>query len=515
MIYTYDYSARAWLPSKTAQEVPGSGRKKLILQSDERTQAFCPECRSWQTYQTGSDSVYFACGHKSQGMLTPSQTGVISRIIIRHNAPLHETFLALELSSIRAVGLCPIQEDGFLHWLINMKTGVIKKEFSDHFSTLKISLPLEIAFILQRLFTRESLAVFGKAYKNTMRHIGLESLFAFVTCPPCPQIVALKPFLGDIYKPLIRRTTQNPYREVCTALHIHPPKKVQKLFAKEPEVLAEYIILRTIGFTDDNAMQLFYNHPDECRRYFQNIRLKMSAVMHGSAPVLTDLKDTREKSHRQARPADGAFVLEAIAEWVEASNRRNSQIVTARRLLKAMETPENEFIDTIHMVRDLQDFLPPDVTSAIEKTCFCHEVHERLIELTHAVWKERLKRRSENRLIPYTAREKALEERVNDLDFSLPADTHSLIDIGSAMHICVGSYDDRAVSQECVIVTASNAKTGNYAACIEIRRQCVVQVKGPCNKHLSLPMQNTIFVWMCRHKLRSDTTDLDSWKLCL
>lgn len=99
--------------------------------------------------------------------------------------------------------------------------------------------------------------------------------------------------------------------------------------------------------------------------------------------------------------------------------------------------------------------------------------------------------RTKNRAIQYNKTEKKLDnfKSSNNIVFKLPENTHRLIDIGSKMHICVGSlYADSAVNKESLIVYAID-KNDNYLMCIEIRGNQCIQCYKECNKYISNDQQ--------------------------
>lgn len=68
--------------------------------------------------------------------------------------------------------------------------------------------------------------------------------------------------------------------------------------------------------------------------------------------------------------------------------------------------------------------------------------------------------------IKYNDSDDILIQSINDYEYNLPQDTHTLIDIGNEMGICVGSYDKRALNRECIIVSVKH--NNKYVGCIEL-----------------------------------------------
>ena len=101
------------------------------------------------------------------------------------------------------------------------------------------------------------------------------------------------------------------------------------------------------------------------------------------------------------------------------------------------------------------------------------QVHDRLSVMFNEIKKGNL-------AIPYDETEKRFESREGDIDFTLPADTNTLREIGRTMHICVGSYDSRALRKSCTIVCAR--RDDDPVACIELDGKLLIQLKASCNR---------------------------------
>jgi hypothetical protein len=86
--------------------------------------------------------------------------------------------------------------------------------------------------------------------------------------------------------------------------------------------------------------------------------------------------------------------------------------------------------------------------------------------------------------IKYTEREKKAFNTmsIEGLTFSLASDTNELVRVGQEMHICVGSYRDKALSKNCTIIIARDL-TLKPVICIEVdmRTYSLIQAKAVCN----------------------------------
>lgn len=79
--------------------------------------------------------------------------------------------------------------------------------------------------------------------------------------------------------------------------------------------------------------------------------------------------------------------------------------------------------------------------------------------------------RKRNKTIQYDGDEENLAYQDEEFKLCLARDTHTLIDIGVKLNICVGSYDQRALEKHCTILHVMD-KTDSYkeVCCIEVRK---------------------------------------------
>lgn len=111
--------------------------------------------------------------------------------------------------------------------------------------------------------------------------------------------------------------------------------------------------------------------------------------------------------------------------------------------------------------------------------------------------------RRENKIIPYSKEENMLEEVINGYEFRLPVDTHTLIDVGNYMHICVGSYDTKAINKICTIVVVY--KNGTPEICIELNsNQELVQAKTKYNNRAYDEKAEVLRTWVENHNINPE-----------
>lgn len=98
-----------------------------------------------------------------------------------------------------------------------------------------------------------------------------------------------------------------------------------------------------------------------------------------------------------------------------------------------------------------------------------------------------------NKAIKISPKEEALNSTEDAYKFTVCTETDQLTAIGNTMHICVGSYGDRAVNKECLIVKGEI--NNKLFACIEIRGKRLAQAKGYCNKLLEGEEREAVIKW--------------------
>lgn len=112
-----------------------------------------------------------------------------------------------------------------------------------------------------------------------------------------------------------------------------------------------------------------------------------------------------------------------------------------------------------------------------------------------------VKIRKANCPIEYSKKEKQLNDEIDGYVFSLAKDTYELIDIGQEMGICVGSYGDRAVKKDCIIVKMTQGN--KYVGCIELdpKTSHLLQAKACFNNVLQETKAEALKKWVKKHKI--------------
>jgi hypothetical protein len=106
----------------------------------------------------------------------------------------------------------------------------------------------------------------------------------------------------------------------------------------------------------------------------------------------------------------------------------------------------------------------------------------------------------------YSDTEKVLNAQISNYSFLLAHDTYSLIEAGTKLKICVGSYDQKVLDKKCVIVFV--IKDEKIEACLEIYNHNVIQAKTFCNHRPNFELRDVILKYVEQKKLQINTYDL-------
>lgn len=249
------------------------------------------------------------------------------------------------------------------------------------------------------------------------------------------------------------------------------PDSIKKMYRDCPETLAGYLCLQQAGISDINFIR---NLIDAQRKWFAvKVKNKRTSPIEPYAcigrliPVLqNDFNCTQKKIIRilyNDKPCD-------MQEWKDC----------IRLFLKGCTrfAPDSDFVRTFMndgICRCTHDFLAGEL-SKIGK----ENIPFRLTEI----------------------QKKRYEHEIDGFNFKLAENSHRLIEIGSIMSICVGSYDDRVLEKKCLIVYAE--KDGSYKACIEVREylNVVHQARAKFNASLTGAADAAFRKWLKVSKLK-------------
>lgn len=225
---------------------------------------------------------------------------------------------------------------------------------------------------------------------------------------------------------------------------------------------------------------------------FTNTDVLRSFMINGVSS-LADCKAIIEKSDEDFKPIIKDFVKELInlkgetgAYKVLMSESKNDSLSTS--------AVESYIKDTALMFFMFK-----------ERNMVRNEYFKGDLKKIHDVLSRDYKKiRVENKELNYSDEIYLLNDKIDDFSFILAKDTYELIDIGQELHICVGSYGERAASGKLIIVKM--IKGNEYVGCIELSPdgKSLHQAKACFNNLLEEKKAEALKAWVEKHEINTD-----------
>ena len=358
------------------------------------------------------------------------------------------------------------------------------------------AVPEELQPQIQHVLSMLSKGIFAIECKNT--YLPCQNGFKhFVKFPSCPAISQLKPCFGA----LADRRSLRAFDGLCANFGIKAMKNFRRMFTDNPNVFLVNVFLQSVGFTDPNV----FNH------YYNNAAIMMLLAEH--------LSCRKGRMGQVTVSFKGRSInLRNMAFWREKALEKVGEMTAARRLIEPIikgDTPLDIMVDALAMYREYYDDIPTPLKDRILKEAFTTATHDRLVEaLADVRGRDRYgrfsgKRVSDDTPISYTDEELALECKIGDLNFALPKKIADLHVISDRMHNCVGYlYPESVLSKECDIIVVIEKEADKMVACIEKHDKNIVQALGPCNARIKEQYIPPIRQWIKMHRLKTSCTDL-------
>ncbi|EOP78682.1 hypothetical protein IGM_06633 [Bacillus cereus HuB4-4] len=106
-----------------------------------------------------------------------------------------------------------------------------------------------------------------------------------------------------------------------------------------------------------------------------------------------------------------------------------------------------------------------------------------------------------------------LETETNEYRFLLATSNHQLIEVGTKLNICVGSYAPEAIAKDLYIVLLEDRATGEVTHCFEFhckrKKWSLVQAKGKYNTYPSEDISHLLIEYCMERNIRIATHDID------
>ncbi len=366
--------------------------------------------------------------------------------------------------------IIPIVEDNSV--CFDLKNGTIEGCLSDisvlkRFESEKIPKALrkhifQIFLELVQRFTKIPYESLLERYCEVLDKYNFEEIFKLTKLPYEPDLyIVLSSGEFEKRKTRFNYTREDPniYAKFCEKLGIQNTKTVRRCFNKRPQSLLTYLQLKDCGFTDINL----YNRVLGNKKYYSFI----------DGTKLKPLK---------------FFTLYSIKE--------RGEIATMNTLLKCREeTSEFDLFDerdSLEMFERFFEHIPETLRNDILRDGFTRFNHDALSNISYRCLYK-------NRTFNYSAEQRALCDNIDGYEFCLPENTYHLLEIGTALHNCVATYDDSVLKKYCTIVYAK--KDGEYKICIEVHGNIIIQERTNHNEKPSDSEQKVLDEWHLRHKL--------------
>jgi len=315
---------------------------------------------------------------------------------------------------------------------------------------------------LVQLFTKIPYESLLERYSEVLDKYNFEEMFKLTKLPYEPNLYTVlsnREFKDRKIRFNYTRDDPNIYAKFCKKMRIQNTKTVRRCFNNRPESLLTYLKLKDCGFTDINL----YNRVLENKNnydFFDSIRLR---------PLIF-------------------FTLYSIKE--------RGEIATMNTLLKDREEINDLYLfteqDTLEMFERFFEHIPETLRNDILRDGFTRFNHDALSNISYRC-------QHKNKTFNYSAAQRALCDNIDGYEFCLPENTYELLEIGTALHNCVATYDDYVLKKYCTIVYAK--KDDEYKICIEVRGNIIYQELTNHNAKPSDSEQKVLDEWHIRHKL--------------
>ncbi len=256
-----------------------------------------------------------------------------------------------------------------------------------------------------------------------------------------------------------RPDTDSPISDLMSAFKVPNKKSLKKMILKDMKLLTQFYFMSLFKDVNNLRKLIEWGHS------------------HDNNLIRLDSKSTRK------------FIQILI-------KKNKSETIVTNKIIKCKNG--GVIADTARMYSSIISQIPKyqlDYTQSIQ------EMHDKLIldfnKLTH-----------NNVVLKYEDHEKMLESNINGYEFRLPKDTLELVNTGSIMSICVGSYAYSVIRKSSFIVLGY--KKDIPVICIELDDKCKL-VRQAKTKYNELPEDkdyDAILKWMKEKNLESGTRDL-------
>ncbi|MED1305332.1 hypothetical protein BK704_34585 [[Bacillus thuringiensis] serovar konkukian] len=226
------------------------------------------------------------------------------------------------------------------------------------------------------------------------------------------------------------------------------------------------------------------------------------------------LSDSGDAEYFSEAIIDDLFKKRYVSAFLSVKKHFANEKKYARELLQLIKVDDNDsygLIDIFHYIRDIEK---------MEKE-LCKEIpgyqlppFQTLRSFHDTLAKDYEKIKNKCISIEYTETEKEkLQFDTPTHHFKLAKSNHELVDVGSKLGICVGSYSSYAIKKELFIVLIEDKGTNTVTHCLEVangKKLKLVQAKGKYNGLPSKEISEMVMEYSQEKGIVIDTYDITS-----
>lgn len=334
---------------------------------------------------------------------------------------------------------------------------------------------------LEKIIGQEILGEIFNFIKELYKEKGIEVLednegSAILTIPK----IALKNRFPHCDTSFIQKFKLSPYDSIVKEIRVI--KNLNSFDLNGPALLDLFAV------KEEHKKKVFksfvFQNPETLKhyRYFKNLE-SIDNIIKGMTLFKSWGFSFVESKYTEGKPR---FFLKRLF-------KSNKESVIVKKLLNSNYS---EFLDTCRMYQRINKM---KLGKQINLNGSITEIHDSFADILNEI-------RNKNQIIKYKNNILSLNKKnILNYEFVLAKDTNELKAVGNKLHICVGSYDTRALESNCYIVLVKNA--GEYIACIEIdsKKEKILQAKITCNGRPKDILKDAIIKWCQQNKLETDS----------
>ena len=266
----------------------------------------------------------------------------------------------------------------------------------------------------------------------------------------------------------------NPFKTAVESYGCKYTKGLKAFTHYDMEYLYTYVTLSKLGLKQSNILKLMNFIKDHSRsnKYF-------------AATYLLNISENYKYFMKFKNYNENSFIKKMINSIAEIKNRHSFYMIDTLSMGGKIKKNIKDYdIDLKNNIKYLHDTLSIDFT-----------------KLNRA-----------NKVFKYKKAHLLVNTTIDNLKFELAKDSHELIEVGSNMGICVGSYGDSAYEKNCYIIIARDVESNEAIVCIELDKefksikQC--KLKRNSTPNIGTDIYNIMMKWKNHSKLNLNTYDL-------